>query len=126
MYIDLLVRIKNAQQAGKETAKVPFTTMDMAVSELLVRHGFLKAAEKKGRLPHRIIELTLAYENGAPKVRGVKLVSKPSRRLYAGYRELRRVRQGFGIAVLSTPRGLMESMEAKKRKVGGQVLFEIW
>ena len=126
MYIDLLIQIKNAQAAKKETLKVPFSTMDMAVVELLAKRGYVTSAEKKGRMPYRVIEIVLAYPNGAPAITTVKLVSKPSRRLYAGYRDFKKIRQGYGMAVVSTPAGILDTMEAKRKKVGGQLLFEIW
>ena len=72
------------------------------------------------------IEIVLAYPNGAPAITTVKLVSKPSRRLYAGYRDFKKIRQGYGMAVVSTPAGILDTMEAKRKKVGGQLLFEIW
>lgn len=126
MYIDLLTRIKNAQKARKESMKLPYSTMDMAVAELLVKHGYLLEAAKKGRMPRRVIEIRLAYPNGNPAITGINVISKPSRRLYAGYRDLRKVKQGLGMSVLSTPQGIMGGMDARKKKVGGQLLFEIW
>ena len=126
MYTDFLTRIRNAQAAKKETLKAPFSKMDMAIAELLAKKGYIERAEKKGRMPRRVIEVTLRYKDGVPAIQHVTLLSKSSRRLYAGYRELKKVRQGYGIAVVSTPMGILESMDAKKKKVGGQLLFELW
>ncbi len=127
MYIDLLTKIKNAQQARKEFVKLGFSNMDLAVAELLAKNNFIDSATKKGRLPKRIIEIKLKYrDRNVGAISGVKFLSKPSRRLYAGYKDLRLVRQGYGMAVISTPKGIMTYKEARKQKLGGEILFEIW
>ena len=126
MYTDLLTKIHNAQRAKKASLKVPYSTMDMAIAEVLAARGFILSAAKKGRAPKRIIEIELKYEGETGAISGVKFLSVPSRRLYAGYKEMRPVRQGFGMAVVSTPSGIMTSSQARKSKLGGQLLFEIW
>lgn len=126
MYTDLLTRIKNAQAVKKASLKVPYSEMDMAILETLSKNHYIESAAKKGRSPKRIVEINLRYEDGEGAVRGVKFLSKPSRRLYAGYRDLRKVRQGYGHLVLSTPKGIMTGGEARKQKLGGELLFEIW
>lgn len=127
MYINLLTKIQNAQRAHKETVRAPFSKNDLAVAEVLASNKFLAGVEKKGRMPKRVIEMQLRYDNNEEgAINGVKLISRPSRRMYAGYHDLRPVRQGFGIGVISTPKGVMTFQEARKQKVGGQLLFEIW
>jgi len=126
MYTDLLTRLQNAQRAKKDIVRVPFSNLDMAVLDVLGAHGFIEGKTRKGRMPKRIIEVKIRYEEGAGAIRGVRFASKPSRRIYAGYRELRPVRQGFGIGVISTPQGVMTTAEARKKKLGGELLFEIW
>ncbi|MEK7192175.1 MAG: 30S ribosomal protein S8 [Patescibacteria group bacterium] len=127
MYTDLLIKIKNAQQAKKDLIKLPYSNMDFAIAELLAKNKYVASVAKKGRMPKRVIEVKLQYDkNGVGAIEKVRFVSKPSRRIYSGYENLRPVRQGFGIGVLSTPKGLMTNMEAKKAKVGGQLLFEIY
>lgn len=126
MYISLLTQIKNAQQLKKPSLKVPYTTMDEAVLNLLKEKKFIIDAEKKGRAPRRILEITLAYEHDEGKIKGFKFISKPSRRMYKKYTELYPVRNKYGLAILSTSQGIMTDEDAKKQKVGGQVLFEIW
>jgi small subunit ribosomal protein S8 len=126
MYIDLLTKLKNAQKAKKASIKLPYTTMDLAVAELLERRGFVGPVTKKGRAPKRVIEIDLKYEGGKGLITGIKLLSLPSRRVFSGYTTLRPVKQGFGIAVLSTPKGILTGADARKQKVGGQLLFEIW
>ena len=123
MYIDLLIKIKNAEAARKDSLKTRHTQMDAAVVDVLARHGFLKKYEVKGRLPKRVIEIDFNLER---PILGIKLLSRPSRRLYAGYKDFKTVKSGYGILVVSTPQGVMSGVEAKKKKVGGQLLFEIW
>lgn len=126
MYLNLLAQIKNAQAVKKESIKVPFSNMDFNVAETLVRHGYLDAVQKKGRLPKRVIEIKLKYHDNAGAINGVKLISKPSRRLYSGNQSLRPVKHGYGLGLISTSKGVITYEEARKQKVGGQLLFEIW
>ncbi|PIR87071.1 MAG: 30S ribosomal protein S8 [Candidatus Harrisonbacteria bacterium CG10_big_fil_rev_8_21_14_0_10_49_15] len=128
MYTDLLIRIKNAQQAKKLSLKMPYSRMDMTIAEQLVSHGFIKSANKKGRMPKRAIEIELKYDESGEvgAITDVRFLSKPSRRLYSGYRELKPVKQGYGLAMVSTPNGVMTANQARKEKIGGQLLFEIW
>lgn len=126
MYIDLLTKLKNAQKAKKQSIKMPYSNMDFAVAEILAARGFVGAVTKKGRMPKRVMEVELKYENGQGALGGMRFLSVPSRRLFAGYKDLHPVKQGYGISVLSTPSGLLTNSEARKKKVGGQLLFEIW
>ncbi len=123
MYWDTLIRIKNAQDAGKKTVIVPYSKMDFSILESLVKHKFLKEIKiinnKKNK---KSIEVTL----GNRPINEVKFISKPSRHIYAGYRDIKPVKSGFGKLVVSTSLGIMTGEEAKKKKVGGEILFEIW
>ena len=126
MYIDLLTKIKNAQAVKKEAFKTPFSGMDMIIAEMLAKHGYIESAAKKGRMPKRIIEIKLKYENGTGVINGIKIISRPSRRLYVKSQELKPVKQNYGLGFISTSRGIMTNGEARKQKLGGQLLFEIW
>ena len=127
MYTDLITRIRNAQQAKKEFVKLMFSNSNFAIAELLARKHFVESAAKKGRLPKRVIEIKLRYDkDGKGAIAGARFVSKSSLRKYIGYKDLRGVKQGFGISVISTPQGIMTGSEARKAKVGGELLFEIW
>lgn len=126
MYTDLLTRLQNAQRAKKDIVRVPFSNFDMAVLDILAAHGFVDSKIRKGRMPKRLIEVKLKYEDGEGVIRGVRFVSKSSRRIWVGYRKLAPVRQGYGIGVISTPQGVMTTGEAKKKKTGGEILFEVW
>lgn len=124
MYTDLLIRIKNAEIAKKPSLKVPYNQLDYSVATILARHHFIKQVEKKGRGPKRVMEIILT--TNMRQIDGIKFISKPSRRIYSGYKDFGSVRRGFGIAVVSTPMGIIDTKEARKNKVGGEVLFEIW
>ncbi len=123
MYIDLLVKIKNAQQAGKKSFKTRFSKMDEGVLEVLKNHGFIKKSEIKGKSYKRVIEIDCDVSH---PIQGVAFLSKPSLRRYGGYKDLKRVKGNYGILVISTSQGIMSGFEAKKKKLGGQLLFEIW
>lgn len=126
MYTDTLTRIRNAQAAKITSLKVPFSTMDFAILDVLARRGFIESVEKKGRLPKRILEVKPRYIDGLGAIRGLRFVSTPSRHISVGYRSLRRTLQGYGVNVVSTSKGIMPSEEAKKAKLGGILLFEVW
>ena len=126
MYYDLLTRIKNAARAGKETLSAPFSKFDYAIAKVLVAEGYLKSAEKRVVGKKNFLELSIAYDGKTPVLSDFRLLSKPSRHPYSGYRELRPVRQQYGLSVLSTPKGVMTNRAARKEKVGGEYLFEVW
>jgi len=126
MYHDLLAKIKNAEAAQKKTFTTYFSNMDFEVAKVLVRVGYLKDVEKKTVGKKNFLEIKLAGGGKKPAIDGVKIVSKPSRHIYADYRRLRPVRQGYGAGIISTSKGIMSDKEARKNKVGGEYLFEIW
>ena len=125
-YIDLLTKIKNAQAMKKENIKVHYSKMDEEIVSVLVKQNYLDSYEKKGRNPKRILDIKLKYNEGKGVISGIKILSRPSRRLYLGYKEIKPVRHGYGLLVLSTPKGIMTGQDAKKAKVGGTLLFQIW
>ena len=110
----------------KENVKVPYSKMNEAVVGILEKNNLVDSYEKKGRGAQKILDVKLKYNDSGGAISGTKFISKPSRRIYSGYSELRPVKQGYGISVLSTPKGLMTNKEARKNKVGGELLFEIW
>ncbi|RMD60231.1 30S ribosomal protein S8 [Candidatus Parcubacteria bacterium] len=126
MYYDLLARIKNAQLVGKKTLRAPFSKMDFAVAGILAAAGFIKSVKRKEMKRKIYLEIALHEKDAPERFHDFRIVSKPSRRMYRGYRELKPVKQGYGIAVLSTSRGVMTEREARRRKLGGEYLFEVW
>lgn len=123
MYIDLLIKIKNGKWAKKKFLKTRFSRMDKSISDTLLRAGFVSKVEIKGRPSKRFIYLDL---RGERPIGGLKFLSTPSVRRYSGYAELKKVKSGFGFSVLSTPKGIMTDTQARREKVGGQLLFSIW
>ncbi|QQG45036.1 MAG: 30S ribosomal protein S8 [Candidatus Sungiibacteriota bacterium] len=122
---DMFIRIKNASRAGHETVLLPYSKFKHELAKVLEKSGFVKAVERKGKRVRKSLEVVLKYENDEPAIHEIKLISKASRRVYAPYRKLGRQRHG-GIIIVSTPKGVMMSSEAKKQKVGGEFIAEVW
>jgi len=124
---DMLIRIKNAQAVKKESASVGYSNLKWEIAKVLQNCGFLGESVKRGKRGKKLMEINLLYgPEGNPKISGARRISKLSRRVYKGYREIYSVRNGFGTAIYSTPQGLMTDKEARKAKLGGEILFEIW
>jgi len=123
MYYRLLPEIKNAVRARKDRVTFPYSKMDHAVLTALMGAGYIKSVEKEAVGKKNMLIVKLGKKS---EVTDFKLISKPSRHFYADYRSLRPVKQGYGIGVLSTSQGIMTTKEARKKKVGGEYLFEIW
>ena len=124
---DFIVRLVNAGAVKKTVVSVPFSNLKMAVAEKLKDAGFVKSVDKKGKKVKKTIDVTLRYEEtGVHTIKGVKRVSKPGRRMYVSVREANPVRYGFGALVISTSKGIMTDKEARKAKIGGEALFQIW
>ncbi len=123
---DLLVRIKNAQSTGHETVEAPFSKVKLAIVKILEKEGFLSGAEKKGAKNKEKLEIKLKYDQGAPAIQGLKRVSKPGQRIYITAQNLKPVKQGYGIMIVSTSQGIMTNKDARKRHLGGEVICEIY
>src|SRR4051812_8820366 len=103
---DFIIRLQNASRAGKESVSLPFSQMKLAIAEILTREGYLAAVDKKSKKGSDL-SVTLSYKDGMPAIRGVKRISKPSRRMYLGVRDVHPVKRGHGLLVLSTPAGIV-------------------
>ena len=124
---DMLTRIRNAGSAKHETVDVPASKMKKAIAEILLQEGYIKAYNVVDNGTQGIIRITLKYLPGKEKaITGLRRVSKPGLRVYAGADELPRVLRGMGIALLSTSTGIMTDKEARKAHVGGEVLAFVW
>lgn len=124
---NMLVMLKNAGAVKKPTVLVPYSNVKLAILNVLAKEGFILSATKKGKKVKKYIQCDLAYfGDGRSKITNVKRMSKPSRRVYVKVDDLKPVRQGLGLAVLSTPQGVMTGAEAKKLRVGGELLFTLW
>lgn len=124
---DLIIQIKNASSVKKESITIPLSNMKFAVAEKLAQKGYVKMPIKKGKKIAKFMEVGLVYNaDGSPRISGVERLSRQSKRLYRGVSEIKSVKQGFGSLVLSTPKGILTDDEARKEKVGGEILFNIW
>lgn len=123
---NMINMVKNAGRAEHESVTVPYSKIKHAIADCLVASGYLSSVSKKTKKGHPILELGLAYIDGKPKVMGVERVSKSSRRIYKGVKEIKPTRNGFGLMVLTTPKGILTDKQAKKEMVGGEVLFKLW
>jgi len=122
-----LTLIRNAQAVSKERVKIPFSTLVWNIIKVLEKKCFIEGASKKGRNLNKFIDLKIKYdESGEPFIRGLKRVSKQGQRIYITSKDIRQVRSGYGIVILSTPKGVMTGQEAKKKNLGGEVLCKIW
>ncbi|MEN9582894.1 MAG: hypothetical protein RL641_848 [Candidatus Parcubacteria bacterium] len=121
----MITMIKNASHAGKTAVTVPHSKVKEAIVVCLKRSGFVAEFEKKIRNERPYLDITITAKNGT-KINDVTRVSKPSRRMYKGNKEIRMYKNGAGIFVYSTPKGILTDKEARKEMVGGEILFSIW
>lgn len=122
---NFIIRLKNANSSHKESVSVYTSKSKEAIADALVRAGFVKSFSKNSS--GKMLDIILAYKtNNDPKINGVKRISKPSRRIYKGYKEIKPFKNGFGTTIYSTPWGVFSDKEAIKKNVGGEVLFNIW
>lgn len=124
---DFVIALKNAGSAGKKSVSYPYTKLLAAIAEVLQKEGYVVSVDRRGRQARKFLEVSLAYDaEKRPKISGVSRVSKPSRRVYGKAKHLYPVLNGLGRIVLSTPRGVMTDVDARKQRVGGELLFKIW
>ena len=124
---DMLTRIRNANSAKHKTVDIPASKMKTAIAEILFKEGYIKSFELINNENQGIIRITLKYdEKGARVIDGIKRISKPGLRVYAGKEELPRVLNGLGTAIISTSKGLKTDKEAREAGIGGEVLAYIW
>lgn len=123
---DLLTRIRNAGAARHKEVEVPYSKMKWAICQILKDQGYIDDFEKLENNVQGTIKIKLKYYNRLPVIRDIKRVSKPGRRIYLGAKEIPRVKNGLGIAVLSTSRGIMTDKMARKLNIGGELLFTVW
>ena len=123
---DYLTRVRNAVQARHKRLDIPASNLKRELTRLLVAHKFISSYTEVKETAQGVLRIQLKYNDGQPVISGLKRVSKPGLRKYVAATELPRVLGGLGIAILSTPKGLMTDTEARQAKVGGEVLCEIW
>jgi small subunit ribosomal protein S8 len=123
---DFLTRIRNAASARHKVVDIPASKLKANLAEIMKDQGFITDYESVEEGPQGAIRIKLRYVNGQPTIYGMQRISRPGLRRYAGAGELPRVKNGLGIAVISTSQGLMTDKEARRRKIGGEVLCYIW
>jgi len=123
---DMLNRIRNAQAVLKPTVDVPISKIKLEICQILAREGLIKGFEKKGRKNKKIIQIALQYDGKIPAISGMKRISKPGQKIYLPYKKIKKVKGGYGLSIISTSKGLMTDKEARKKKLGGEVICEIW
>lgn len=124
---DMLTRIRNNQMRGKSTVSTPASKLRGWVLDVLVDEGYIRSYEATtGKDGHPALEISLKYYEGTPVIREVKRVSKPGRRVYMGPNDIPVVRQGLGVSIVSTPRGVMSDASARAANVGGEVLCTVF
>ncbi|MEM8656816.1 MAG: 30S ribosomal protein S8 [Pseudomonadota bacterium] len=124
---DMLTRIRNSQMRGKSTVLTPASKIRAWVLDVLLSEGYIRGYEKTtGKDGHPALEISLKYYDGEPVIRELRRVSTPGRRVYSGVKEIPQVRQGLGVAIVSTPKGVMSDAQARAANVGGEVLCTIF
>ena len=124
---DMLTRIRNALRAAHEVVNIPSSTSKINLANVLKSEGYIKNLRIISDGQHRYIRVFLKFDkNGIPVIEGLKRISKPSCRVYAGYDEIPEVLNGYGVNIVSTSKGIMTDREARKQKVGGEILCAVW
>ncbi|WP_116133204.1 30S ribosomal protein S8 [Tropicimonas sp. IMCC34043] len=123
---DMLTRIRNAQMRGKSTVRTPASKLRAWVLDVLTSEGYIRGWTNLEGTQHPEIEISLKYFDGTPVIREIKRVSKPGRRVYMGVNEIPQVRQGLGVSIVSTPKGVMSDTAARTANVGGEVLCTVF
>jgi len=132
---DMIIRVKNAGDAGRRFVYLPYSKMRYSVAEILKKEGFIKSVSSKDRLVKgsknqasvKFIEIEILFgENKNPRINGVQRLSKPSKRVYLKAREIYPVKNRVGRMIISTPKGIMTDLDARKMNFGGEALFKIW
>ncbi|MBI4307750.1 MAG: 30S ribosomal protein S8 [Chloroflexi bacterium] len=124
---DMLTRIRNAVMARHETTLIPASRMKISIAKVLKEESFIKDYEVVRGQPQRVLKIHLAYrDKKQPVIAGIRQVSKPGLRIYMKAGEIPRIFGGIGIAVVSTPKGLLTGQQARRQKIGGEVICYVW
>lgn len=124
---DFLTAIRNGLSARLKEIVIPYSRLKYEIARILMEEGFISNFRTSGEGVKKQIIVSLKYlENGKPVIRGLERVSKQSRRVYLGWDELPRVMGGLGMAILSTPEGVLSDREARRRRVGGELICKVW
>jgi len=123
---DMLNRIRNAQAVSHESVEVPFSKLKEGIANILEEQKIIKKLEIKKKKNNKILKLSLDYSDKIGKISGLKRISKPGQRIYSNFKDLGKIKRKAGILIISTSKGLITDKEARQKKLGGEVLCEIW
>jgi len=123
---DMLNQIKNAQAVGKADVLIPLSKIKNQIADILCKENFISEIKKTTKDGLKVLKISLKYDIDLPAITGFKRVSKPGQRIYYGVSEIKKVKGGYGISIISTSKGLMTNKDAKKQKLGGEVICEVW
>lgn len=123
---DMLNQIKNAQAVGKTDVLIPLSNIKNEIANILYKEGFVGETKKIAKGKMKGLKISLKYNNNLPAISGFKRVSKPGQRIYQGFSEIKKVHGGYGISIVSTSKGLMTNKEARYKKIGGELICQIW
>ena len=118
--------MKNASLANKEVVSFPYSKIKNAIATCLKKEGYISEFSKKVKKGQPVLEVNLIYREGKPRITEVERISKQSKRVYFSMKDIHTVKNGFGLLVLSTPKGILSGKEARSENVGGEALFKIW
>ena len=123
---DMLNQIKNAEAVGRTDVLIPLSKIKNEISDILFKEGYVGEVKKTTKGKMKFLKISLKYDNGLPAIAGFKRVSKPGQRIYNGVSEIRKVHGGYGLSIISTSKGLMTNKDARYKKIGGEVICQVW
>ena len=123
---DMLNQIKSAQAVAKTEVLVPLSNIKNEIAMILSKEGFIGEVKKTTKGNAKVLKISLKYDNEVPAMAGFKRISKPGQRIYEQVTEIKKIRGGYGISIISTSRGLMTNKDAKKQKIGGEIICQVW
>jgi small subunit ribosomal protein S8 len=123
---DMLNQIRNAKAVEKPEVSIPLSEAKYEIAKVLAREGFIGEVKKTAKGKMKLMKIVLKYDDGVSKILDLRRVSKPGQRIYSKVSEIKRIKGGYGISIISTSKGLMTNKEAHKLKLGGEVICEVW
>ena len=123
---DMLNLLRTAQAVEKTEVLVPLSKIKNEIANILTKEGFVGEVKKAVKGRSKVLKINLKYENGVPAIAGLKRVSKPGQRIYERSVEIKKIHGDYGISIVSTSKGLMTNKEAKKQKLGGEIICQVW
>jgi len=123
---DMLNQIKNAQAVGKTEILIPLSKIKNEIATILSKEGYIGEVKKAAKDKIKGLKISLKYDNEVPAIAGFKRVSKPGQRIYEGVSGIKKVHGGYGISIISTSKGLMTNKDARYKKIGGEIICQVW